>query len=95
MTRDNLLAYLEGVRRIYTYNGSLFDLPFIYGALGTDLTALVDHHELMYDCWRCNLEGGFKTVSSNWAYPGSSGPSADGMQCGGGGNIWTTVTWMP
>jgi uncharacterized protein YprB with RNaseH-like and TPR domain len=62
VTRENLLESLEGVNTIYTYNGSRFDLPFIHGSLGIDLSTMADHHDLMYDCWRCNLYGGFKAV---------------------------------
>jgi len=59
---DNLLEAVNGVQTIYTYNGSRFDLPFIEGSLGIDLKTLAVHHDLMYDCWRCNLYGGFKAV---------------------------------
>jgi uncharacterized protein YprB with RNaseH-like and TPR domain len=62
VTRDNLLKALEGVNRVYTYNGSRFDLPFIDACLGIDLRAGFFHHDLMYDCWRNNLYGGFKAV---------------------------------
>ena len=64
VTRDNLLETLDGVYTIFTYNGSRFDLPFIYAYLGVDLTELYHHHDLMYDCWRNNLYGGFKAVES-------------------------------
>ena len=62
VTAGSLLEALAGVSKIYTYNGSRFDLPFIHAALGTDLAAMFDHRDLMYDCWRCNLKGGFKAV---------------------------------
>lgn len=62
VTVNNLLEVLEGVSIIYTYNGSRFDLPFIYCRLGTDLAKLFCHRDLMYDCWRNNLYGGFKRV---------------------------------
>jgi uncharacterized protein YprB with RNaseH-like and TPR domain len=62
VTRDNLLKALEGVNRVYTYNGSRFDLPFIDAFLGVNLEAEFYHHDLMYDCWRNNLYGGFKAV---------------------------------
>jgi uncharacterized protein YprB with RNaseH-like and TPR domain len=62
VTAYNLLRVVEGVNTIYTYNGSRFDLPFIREALGIDLRATADHHDLMYDCWRCNLYGGLKAV---------------------------------
>jgi uncharacterized protein YprB with RNaseH-like and TPR domain len=69
VTRENLLESLEGVNIIYTYNGSRFDLPFIHGSLGIDLSTMADHHDLMYDCWRCNLYGGFKAVEQQLGIP--------------------------
>lgn len=69
ITGDNLLEAVDGVDKIYTYNGSRFDLPFIHGALGIDLSAVTDHHDLMYDCWRYNLRGGFKAVEQQLGIP--------------------------
>lgn len=69
ITSDNLLETIIGVNKIYTYNGSRFDLPFIHGALGIDLEAVIAHHDLMYDCWRCNLKGGFKAVEQQLGIP--------------------------
>ena len=66
---DNLLEAVDGVQTIYTYNGSRFDLPFIHGSLGIDLTDIFHHHDLMYDCWRCNLKGGFKAVEQQLGIP--------------------------
>ncbi len=62
ITRDKILKILDGVDVIYTYNGSRFDLPFIDRVLELDLAGSFRHHDLMYDCWRCNLYGGFKAV---------------------------------
>ena len=62
ITADSISEALEGVKVIYTYNGSRFDLPFIQSRLGTNLTQSFAHRDLMYDCWRCNLYGGFKSV---------------------------------
>ena len=62
VTAGNLLESLTGVNKIYTYNGSGFDLPFIRGSLDVDLESLFTHHDLMFDCWRRNLYGGFKAV---------------------------------
>jgi len=59
---DRIVDALNGVQIIYTYNGSRFDLPFITSRLGINLAQLFKHHDLMYDCWRCNLYGGFKAV---------------------------------
>ncbi len=62
ITIDSLLETLDGVDTIYTYNGSSFDLPFIYTLLGVNLAKMFTHCDLMYDCWRNNLYGGFKAV---------------------------------
>jgi len=69
VTTDNLLEALEGVNTIYTYNGSRFDLPFINVSLGIDLASQFYHHDLMYDCWRNNLYGGFKGVERQLGIP--------------------------
>ena len=69
VTRDNLLEALEGVDIIFTYNGSRFDLPFIRAYLEVDLTCIFHHHDLMYDCWRNNLKGGFKAVERQLGIP--------------------------
>jgi len=69
VTRDSLLEALEGVGAIYTYNGSRFDLPFIRASLRIDLTDSYYHHDLMYDCWRNNLYGGFKSVEQQLGIP--------------------------
>lgn len=62
ISRDKLVKALSGVNTIYTYNGKRFDLPFINSSLDIDLETEFSHHDLMYDCWRNNLYGGFKAV---------------------------------
>lgn len=62
ITVNNILEALQGVSVIYTYNGKLFDLPFIHYRLGINLAGLFEHHDLMFDCWKNNLYGGFKAV---------------------------------
>ncbi len=69
VTRGNLLTALRGVNTIYTYNGSRFDIPFIAASLGIDLATDFYHHDLMYDCWRNNLYGGFKAVERQLGIP--------------------------
>ena len=64
VTADNILQALDGVGTVYTYNGSRFDLPFIYLRLGINLAQLFYHCDLMYHCWRNDLYGGFKAVES-------------------------------
>jgi uncharacterized protein YprB with RNaseH-like and TPR domain len=62
ITSHSLMQALEGVEIIFTYNGRRFDLPFIYDKLGVDLEEMFPHRDLMFDCWRYNLRGGFKAV---------------------------------
>lgn len=69
ITRQNLLEALDGVHTIYTYNGKRFDLPFIHNCLKIDLGERYHHRDLMYDCWQCNLFGGFKSVEAQLGIP--------------------------
>jgi uncharacterized protein YprB with RNaseH-like and TPR domain len=69
VTRGNLITALGGVKTIYTYNGSRFDLPFISISLGINLSTQYRHHDLMYDCWACNLYGGLKAVERQLGIP--------------------------
>ena len=62
VTATAILETLQEVSGIYTYNGRRFDIPFIYDCLGINLTELFEHHDLMFDCWKNNLYGGFKAV---------------------------------
>jgi uncharacterized protein YprB with RNaseH-like and TPR domain len=58
----HLIETLARANTIYTYNGSRFDLPFIHRRVGVNLLQSHRHHDLMYDCWKCNLYGGLKSV---------------------------------
>jgi len=69
VTRTNLLRNLRCVDTIYTYNGSRFDLPFINIRLGVNLREHFHHRDLMHDCWRHNLYGGFKAVERQLNIP--------------------------
>ena len=62
ITTGSIMDALKGAGIIYTYNGQSFDLPFIHSRLGIKLESRFGHHDLMYDCWRKNLYGGFKAV---------------------------------
>ena len=62
ITPESILEALAGVHIIHTYNGSRFDLPFINSKLGINLEEICSHRDLMYDCWKNNLRGGFKSV---------------------------------
>jgi uncharacterized protein YprB with RNaseH-like and TPR domain len=58
----SLLKCMEGTENIFTYNGERFDLPFIRAHFGADLAGRHTHTDLMFDCWKYNLKGGFKAV---------------------------------
>ena len=62
ITTDSMLEALNGVEIIHTYNGRRFDLPFIHRKLGINLEEMFCHRDLMYDCRKNNLRGGFKAV---------------------------------
>lgn len=57
-----ILENMQGVKRLYTYNGRRFDLPFIHIKHGVNLEAHFEHFDLMNKCWECNLYGGLKAV---------------------------------
>lgn len=69
ITEESVLGVLDGVSTIFTYNGKRFDLPFIRARLGLNLETGFSHHDLMYDCWRNNLYGGFKAVEQQLGIP--------------------------
>jgi len=62
ITKDNLIKVLNGVQTIFTYNGSRFDLPFIHAMVSINLETMFDHRDLMQECWKCNLKGGYQAI---------------------------------
>jgi uncharacterized protein YprB with RNaseH-like and TPR domain len=71
-TREALMAVLEGVERIVTYNGRSipddvkgytgFDFPVIAAQLGVVLDKTFKHLDLCPACWKVGLWGGQKAV---------------------------------
>ncbi|MCE5187442.1 MAG: ribonuclease H-like domain-containing protein [Planctomycetaceae bacterium] len=57
-----LMEALSGISRLYTYNGTCFDLPFIRKKLKLDLKKSIPHTDLMHACHKQNLKGGLKAV---------------------------------
>ncbi|MFH1283071.1 MAG: ribonuclease H-like domain-containing protein [bacterium] len=60
--KQNILELLQGVKKIFTYNGSRFDFPVIQRFTGVNLGEVFEHRDLMFDCWSNNLYGGLKKV---------------------------------
>jgi len=69
MNLKNLMKALRGTDNLFTYNGKQFDLPFIRMHLGPDLEIMHEHTDLMHDCHRYNLKGGFKAVLKRLGIP--------------------------
>jgi uncharacterized protein YprB with RNaseH-like and TPR domain len=90
-TREALLAVLEGVERIVTYNGRSipdevkgyigFDFPVIAAQLGVVLDKVFKHLDLCPACWKAGLWGGQKAVEEMLGLkrelPGKDGKWAD------------------
>jgi len=62
ITSKKLKQHLARAGSLYTYNGKRFDLPFIEMKLGIGLHKRITHIDLMFECWKNNLYGGFKRV---------------------------------
>jgi uncharacterized protein YprB with RNaseH-like and TPR domain len=62
INRTSLFHALEGAEKLFTYNGTGFDLPVIERWLGVSLGKHLPHRDLMYDCWKHKLKGGLKGV---------------------------------
>jgi uncharacterized protein len=75
ITKARLLATLEGVTRLVTYNGRSipdsmkhrvgFDFPVIDAQLGIVLDRDFPHTDLVPECWKRNLYGGLKKVEQS------------------------------
>ncbi len=72
LTKKRLVDMLQGISKLYTYNGGRFDLPFIHQRMGLDIAARVQHHDLMHDCWQERLYGGLKSVEVQLGIPRKS-----------------------
>jgi uncharacterized protein YprB with RNaseH-like and TPR domain len=73
-----IMAFLDGSSCLLTYNGHRFDLPRIKDELSLDLRALFPCRDLMFDCWRLGLKGGFKKVEERLGV-GRGTAGVDGM----------------
>jgi uncharacterized protein len=62
LTRKGLIAALEGVDSLYSWNGLRFDLPFIAARLEVNLAESFRHCDLKQRCRQCGLFGGLKGV---------------------------------
>ena len=91
VTLANLMAALEGVELVVTYNGRSvpdkvkgyigFDFPVIARGLGVVLDKEFTHRDLCPECWKKRLYGGLKRVEQDLGLkrqlPGKDGKWAD------------------
>jgi uncharacterized protein len=66
---ERIMAALTGVRTIYTFNGSRFDLPFIHAHTNVNLEDHFFHRDLMRDCHQRNIRGGLKAIERRLGIP--------------------------
>ncbi len=79
ITAVAILQYLHGSGVLHTYNGHSFDLPVIKKATGLDVRRTFPCRDIMYDCWKRQLKGGFKKVEQKLGI-GRQTEGVDGMQ---------------
>jgi hypothetical protein len=91
VTRANLMAALEGIELLVTFNGRSipdkvkgytgFDFPVIAAQLGVVLDKEFKHRDLCPECWKHGLYGGLKAVEQALGLkrqlPGKDGKWAD------------------
>ncbi len=91
VTHANLMAALEGVEIVVTYNGRSvpdkvkgyigFDFPVLAAQLGVVLDEEFKHLDLCPECWKHGLYGGLKVVEQTLGLkrqlPGKDGKWAD------------------
>ncbi len=66
---------LDKAERIVTYNGKRFDIPFLEHNYNLEVD--IDHKDLMYLGWKCDLKGGLKVIEKE------IGIGRDSGVCGG------------
>lgn len=79
ITPAAITAYLDGAGVIHTYNGHSFDLPVIKRRIGLDVRRTYPCRDIMYDCWKRQLKGGFKKVEQRLGVSRST-EGVDGWQ---------------
>ena len=77
VTDLNLNEVLKGVETVVTFNGTVFDLPFIKRFLGYDILQVAGHRDLLRDCRKRGLRGGLKRMEILFGI-GRTAPVTDG-----------------
>jgi len=62
LTEDSLSDMIRNTKKIVTFNGKRFDIPFLAHKYPTIDFSGLEHHDLMYSCWKHNWKGGQKAI---------------------------------
>lgn len=64
ITAAKLFEILFGVKKIFTFNGTGFDIPVIKKELGIDLGKIFKHIDVLVECRNRGIKGGQKKIES-------------------------------
>lgn len=62
LTEERLKDIIENTKKIVTFNGKRFDIPFLAHKYPNINFECLEHHDLMYSCWKLGWKGGQKAV---------------------------------
>ena len=62
LTEDSLSDMIKNTKEIVTFNGKRFDIPFLAHKYPNINFSNLEHHDLMYSCWKHGWKGGQKAI---------------------------------
>ncbi|MCK4926937.1 MAG: ribonuclease H-like domain-containing protein [Candidatus Aenigmarchaeota archaeon] len=62
LTEDSLSDMIRKTKKIVTFNGKRFDIPFLSHKYPNIDFSNLEHHDLMYSCWKHGWKGGQKAI---------------------------------
>lgn len=62
LTEDSLSDMIRNTKKIVTFNGKRFDIPFLSHKYPNIDFSNLEHHDLMYSCWKHGWKGGQKKI---------------------------------
>ncbi len=62
LTEDSLSDMIRKTKKIVTFNGKRFDIPFLAHKYPAIDFSRLEHHDLMYSCWKHGWKGGQKAI---------------------------------
>ncbi|MCS7184589.1 MAG: ribonuclease H-like domain-containing protein [bacterium] len=64
ITTSKLFEILFGVKQIFTFNGTSFDIPIIKKETGLDLSKMFRHIDVLVECRNRGIKGGQKKIEN-------------------------------